>query len=137
MKVAKVGAQVAILGIGSLFVACSAHAMDLTGLWATGTEACDKIFETKENRVAFRRDSDMHGSGFIVEGRRIRGGTANCTVTKSKEDNDIIHMIASCATDIMYSNVQFSVKVLGEDKIIRFFPGIEGMELMYYRCPSR
>jgi hypothetical protein len=33
--------------------------------------------------------------------------------------------------------VQFSVKVLDEDKISRIFPGIEGMELTYYRCPGR
>jgi hypothetical protein len=72
---------------------------------------------------------------FIMEGRRIRGRTATCTVTKTSEEKGIVHMIASCATDIMYSNVQFSVKLLGENKISRIFPGIEGMELTYNRCP--
>jgi hypothetical protein len=45
---------------------------------------------------------------------------------KDKRGEGVVHMIASCATDIMYSNVQFSVKVLGENKISRIFPGIEG-----------
>ena len=137
MRPAQLIARTAIVWAGSVFLACAAHAVDLTGLWATNADACDKVFATKGNKTSFRQDSDMYGSGFIIEGGRIRGRTANCTVTKSKEDNDVVHMLASCATDIMYSNVQFSVKVLGKDKISRIFPGIEGMELPYYRCPSR
>jgi hypothetical protein len=137
MTPARLVAQTAIVCAASVFLACSAHAIDLTGLWATNADACDKVFATKGNKTAFRQDSDMHGSGFIIEGRRIRGRTATCTVTKTKEDKGEIHMLASCATDIMLSNVQFSVKVLDENKISRIFPGIEGMELMYYRCPSR
>ena len=136
MRLAKLVARTAMVWAGSVFLACSAHAVDLTGLWATNTDACGKVFAKKGNKTAFRQDSDMYGSGFIIEGRRIRGRTANCTVTKTNEADGVVHMLASCATDIMYSNVQFSVKVLGEDKISRIFPGIEGMELMYYRCPS-
>ena|SRR2546429_3345155 len=137
MRLAKLVARTAIVCAAFVFLARSAHAIDLTGLWATNADACDRVFATKGNKTSFRQDSDMYGSGFIIEGRRIRGRTANCTVTKTKEDNDVVHMLASCATDIMLSNVQFSVKVLGENKISRIFPGIEGMELMYYRCPSR
>ncbi|MFL6948117.1 MAG: hypothetical protein ACJ8FU_07950, partial [Xanthobacteraceae bacterium] len=110
---------------------------DLTGAWATDTSACAKVFVKKGNRTVFRQDSDMYGSGFIMEGPRIRGRTATCTVAKTKEDDGVVHMLAACATDIMLSNVQLSVKVLDDNKITRIFPGIEGMELTYYRCPSR
>src|SRR5215470_14106063 len=113
-----------------------AHGTDLSGRWTTEVEACDKVFTTDGNKTSFRQDSDLYGSGFIIEGKQIRTPTGRCTVTKTKEENDVIHMIASCATDIMYQNMQFSVKVLGPDKIQRIFPGIEGMELAYYRCPS-
>jgi hypothetical protein len=137
MRLAKLVARTAIVWAGSVFFACSAHAIDLTGVWATNADACGKVFAKKGNKTSFRQDSDMYGSGFIIEGRRIRGRTANCTVTKTKEDDGVVHMIAACATDIMLSNVQFSVKMLDENKISRIFPGIEGMELMYYRCPAR
>jgi len=137
MRAAQLIARTAIVPAGYLFLACSAHAVDLTGLWATNADACAKVFATKGSKTSFRQDSDMYGSGFIIEGRRIRGRTANCTVTKTNEADGVVHMLAACATDIMYSNVQFSVKVLGEDRISRIFPGIEGMELPYYRCPSR
>lgn len=115
----------------------SAHATDLTGSWTTDLDACDKVFARDGNNVSFRQDSDMYGSGFIIEGWQIRSPTARCRVTRRIEDNDVMHMIASCATDIMYQNMQFSVKILGDGKVSRIFPGVEGMELTYYRCPSQ
>jgi len=133
----------ALAGLAQTAIVCAcsfvsvAHATDLSGGWATDASLCDKVFVKKGNTRSFARDSDVYGGGFIMEGRRIRGRFANCNVTKTSEDNGIVHMIAACATDIMLSNVQFSVKVLGDDKITRIFPGIEGMELIYYRCWSR
>jgi hypothetical protein len=41
---------------------------------------------------------------------------------------------AGCASDIMVSNVQFSLKVLEPNKISRMFPGMPEMEISYYRC---
>lgn len=137
MQTAGCVARSAIACAGAMFLACNAHATDLTGMWASDSEACGKIFVTQGNKGAFRRDSDMFGSGFIIDGRRIRGRTARCTVTKMTEDKDMVHMLASCATDIMLQNVQFSVKVLDENRISRIFPGIEGMDLTYHRCPAQ
>jgi hypothetical protein len=128
--------------VGSLAFVCAwaapfsaVHAVDLTGAWVTDTAACGKIFVKKGGTTSFVRNSDMYGSGFIIDGRRIRGRAANCTVSKTMEDKGVTHMLASCATDVMLSNVQLSVKILDDNKIVRFFPGMEGMELPYYRCP--
>jgi hypothetical protein len=137
MQISSRLAQAALSCAACVFLDSAALAIDLTGAWVTDMEACGKVFATKGSKTSFRRDSDMFGSGFIMEGSRIRGRTATCTVTKTKEDGGVVHMLASCATDIMYSNVQFSLKVLDDNKITRIFPGIEGMELTYYRCPSR
>jgi hypothetical protein len=95
-------------------------------------DACPRYFSEP-----FRRDSDIYGGGFIIDGRRIRGRSGSCTIKSSKEDGSTIHMIAGCATDIMLSTVQFSVRVIDDNTITRVFPGIEGMELTYYRCPAR
>jgi hypothetical protein len=35
----------------------------------------------------------------------------------------------------MLSNIQFSLKLLDDNSIARQFPGIEGLEIKYYRCP--
>jgi hypothetical protein len=125
-----------VLAAWILCVPC-AHAFDLTGLWASDSEACDKIFAKKGNKASLRKDSDMFGSGFIVDGNRIRGRTAACTIKSTKEDKGVIHLMTACATDIMLSNVQFSIKVVDDNRISRIFPGIEDITLDYVRCPAR
>jgi hypothetical protein len=137
MRTARLFAQTAIVCAGTVLLACSGRAADLTGAWATDAEACGKVFVTKGNRISFRQDSDMYGSGLIIDGRRIRGRMASCTVKTRKEDGDVVHIVAACATDIMLSDVQFSAKRIDENRFARIFPGIEGMELTYHRCPSR
>ena len=55
---------------------------------------------------------------------------------RQKNDGDTVNLIAACATDIMLSSVQFEVKALDADSIIRLFPGMEDIEIRYHRCPS-
>jgi len=134
MKIPRRLAETALTCAACIFLNSAALAIDLTGVWATDADKCDKVFEKKGSQISFQPDSDIYGGGFIMEGRRIRGRTATCNITKSKEDGATIHMIASCATDIMYSNMQFSVKVINDNTIARIFPGLDGMDLNYYRC---
>jgi hypothetical protein len=112
------------------------QATDLNGVWASDKEVCDKIFSIKGGKASFQRDADLHGSGFIIDGQRIRGRTATCKILRTKTEQALVHMIASCATDVMLSNVQLSVRVLEADKINRVFPGLEDMEMPFYRCPA-
>src|SRR5262249_8495131 len=98
------GIGAAIICAGSLLAALPARAVDLTGLWITDLEACNKVFTGTGTKAAFRRDSDMAGSGFIIDGKRIRGRTASCTIDKMQEKDGITHMLASCATEIMLQN---------------------------------
>jgi hypothetical protein len=85
--------------------------------------------------MEFAQDSDQYASGFIVEADRLRGKTASCKIKARKEDGDVINIVAACATDIMLSNVQFTLKVIEPNRISRMFPGIMDMEISYYRCP--
>src|SRR5438067_1477358 len=66
----KLLAYTALVCASSVLLAGAAHAIDLTGAWATDTSACAKVFVKKGNRTVFRQDSDMYGSGFIMEGPR-------------------------------------------------------------------
>ena len=76
----------------------------------------------------------MHGSGFVVEGNSIRGKAAKCTIKARRQEGEILHLIAACATDIMLSDVQFSLKIVNDNKVSRVFPGMEGIELAFDRC---
>jgi hypothetical protein len=129
-------AMAATMLAGLLFVE-KAHAIDLSGAWATDADKCRQVFIRKgrANQIAFTAFSDQHGGGFIVEADRLRGKFATCKIKTRKEDGQTVIIIAGCATDIMLSNVQFSLKVLEADKIARVFPGVPDLEIDYYRCP--
>jgi len=91
-------------------------ALELTGAWAASADQCGKVFTRKgrANAIAFTELSERHGGGFVIE---------------------TLNLIAGCTTDIILSNVQFSLKVLDENSIARQFPGMEGSEVKYFRCP--
>jgi len=121
---------------GSLFLeqACAA---DLAGAWATNANECRRVFIRKAHasRIEFTEFSDQYGGGFVVEADRLRGKFASCKIKSRKEDGQNLNIIAACATDIMLSNVQFTLKLLEPNKIARVFPGAMDMEIDYYRCP--
>jgi hypothetical protein len=128
---------IAVATLMGLVVVEKAHAVDLSGAWATDADQCHHVFIRKgrASRIGFATFSEQHGGGFIVEADRLRGKFASCKIKTRKEDGQLVNIIAGCATDIMLSNVQFSLKVLEPDKIARVFPGIMDTEIGYYRCP--
>jgi hypothetical protein len=113
-----------------------ARAIDFTGAWATSAEECKNVFvrKGKASQITFAPMSEVHGGGFIAEPNRLIGRTAKCAIKAKKDDGQTVNIVASCATDIMLSTVQFQLNVVNQDKVRRLFPGMEDMEIFYYRC---
>ena len=127
----------AALLLGSLLVmAGRADAFDLNGAWASDADQCAKVFARQGGRPGFTEMSDVYGGGFIIDGDQIIGKFARCRIKARKDDGMNVNLIAACATDIMLSSVQFSLKALDANSVARLFPGIEEMEIRYHRCPS-
>jgi hypothetical protein len=80
----------------------------------------------------FAEMSDLFGSGFIVDGSRIRGTSAQCTIESGKQEGDGLELDAACATSIMNQKVHFSL--IDDNNVSRSFPEIPGMSLKYWRC---
>ena len=114
----------------------SAAAFDLNGAWATDAENCAKVFVRKGAQVSFTDMSDVYGGGFIVEGDQIIGKFARCRIKAKKDDGKMVNLIAACASDIMLSSVQFSLREVDANAVIRLFPNMDGMEIKYARCPA-
>ena len=128
----------AALLLGSLLATSGgAGAVDLNGAWATSADQGDKVFTRQGGKLGFTEMSDVYGGGFIVDGDQMVGKFARCKIKARKENGPNINLIAACATDIMLSSVQFSVKELDANSIARLFPGMEDMEVRYHRCPSQ
>ncbi|MGY8706581.1 hypothetical protein RAD16_12650 [Bradyrhizobium sp. 18BD] len=132
-KLAALGAAL----LASLLVAGgSANALELDGAWASDADNCAKVFVRKGSQLGFTDMSDVYGGGFIVDGDRIVGKFASCRIKARKDNGQNVNLIAACATDIMLSSVQFSLRELDANSIIRLFPGMEDMEIRYHRCPA-
>ena len=112
-------------------------ALDLDGAWASDADQCVKVFIRQKGQLGFAEMSDVYGGGFIIDGDQIVGKYARCRIKTRKSDGVNVNLIAACATDIMLSSVQFSLKELDANSIARLFPGMEGMEIRYHRCPSQ
>jgi hypothetical protein len=117
-----------------LMLAARANAIELSGAWATEADLCSRVFSKKGNGIVFAELSDLFGSGFIIEGSRIRGKNARCTITSRKQDGDNLELGASCASTIMNQSVRFNLKVIDDNNLDRLFPDIPGMTLKYTRC---
>lgn len=129
---APVAAILACLGLSGP----GAQAAELDGAYATQVDLCRKVFERKGNQLVFTETSDMFGSGFIIDDRQIRGKMARCNITRRTQKDDTIHLLASCATDIILSTTQFSLRMPDSQRVVRLFPDMPGMEVTYYRCPA-
>jgi hypothetical protein len=125
----------AVVAASGMAISGPARAIDLNGPWATDASVCSKVFVKKGGATAFQPDSDQYGGGFIVEGNKVRGQMQTCTIKARKEDGNVVHMLAACASDIMASNLQFSAKVIDANTIARFFPGLpDELSIKYSRC---
>jgi hypothetical protein len=127
-----VGAAI-MLG-SSVFSVAKVRAIELSGAWATHADLCSQVFTKKDNRVVYAEFSELFGSGFIIDGDRIRGRAASCSIKSTKQEGDSIELSAACASSVMTQDVQFSLKIIDDNNISRSFPEIAGMSQNYTRC---
>jgi hypothetical protein len=111
-----------------------AEAFDLSGAWATDGELCNRIFARKGSEIVFAELSDLYGSGFIIDGNRIIGKAARCTIESRKQDGEGLDLASACATSIMTQNMKFSLKIIDDNSIRRTIDDVPGMSLKYSRC---
>ena len=74
-----------------------ARAIDLTGAWASQADLCSQVFTRKDNTVVYAEFSELFGSGFIIDGDRIRGKTGTCTIKSRKQEGNNLELSAACA----------------------------------------
>ena len=118
----------------SLSGATAALAADINGAWVSDPDSCRKVFVKTGERIGFAKKADLYGSGFIIAGNRIRGKIASCAIKLRKDDGETVNLAATCSTDVAVETVQFTLKVLDDDRIARVFPGLPELETPYHRC---
>lgn len=127
-------AAMAIAMAATVMLASPAVAFELSGAWATDADNCAKVFTRKGSEIVFTDMSDVYGGGFIVDGDHITGKFGRCRIKAKKDDGKTINLLAACASDIMLQSVQFSLREVDANNVMRMFPGMDGMEIKYARC---
>ena len=118
-----------------MVISFAANAFDLNGAWTADDSNCAKVFVTKNNKLTMTRNSGVYGGGFIVEGNQIRGQGKACKITSRKEEGGVLHLIASCSTDIAVLGTQeVSAKIESDDRITRIHDWFPEIGTTYFRC---
>jgi hypothetical protein len=133
----KLTAVVVALLCSSMALSEQASAFDLNGAWAGDAGNCKQVFTRRGTQWAFSDNSDVYGSGFIVEGDKIIGKSGRCQIKARKDNGANINLIAACASDIMSQSMQFSLKEVDANTVTRVFPGMDGMDIQFSRCPAQ
>lgn len=121
--------------IGNILLASQAsHAAELDGAWANDKDICGKMFIQNGDKVVFANNADFYGSGFVIDGKTIRGKAATCKIKSMSKRGNSIRIAATCASDVMLSDTQFDVTVGTDGKLTRSFPGMPEMTMDYQRC---
>jgi hypothetical protein len=115
-------------------MAFPALAADLQGAWATDTAYCSKVFVKIGGKISFTVEADLYGGGFIVEGNRVSGTFQKCSIKSMKDDGTAIHLAATCSDGITIQDGQFTVKLVGPDRMTLIFNGVESEENPFVRC---
>ena len=89
--------------------------------------ACGQMFTKENNKLAFKKDADLHAGGLIVQGKQITGNIfQKCTVKSLHDDESNVRVVASCSDGITFSDVPFDLKISGENKITLSSKGAPG-----------
>ncbi len=118
----------------SLLVSQALCAAELDGAWTNDKAVCDKIFVENGGKIVFSDKAEFYGSGFVIDGRTIRGKAATCKIKSMSKRGNRIHIAATCATDVMLSDSQFDLTVGADGKLTRSFPRMPEMTMEYQRC---
>jgi hypothetical protein len=95
----------------------SAEAADISGAWASDASVCSKVFVKDKGKISLRPDSELYGGGLIIEGNRATGGFQKCHIKSMKGDSTTVRLIAACSTGVMVSDIDVTVKIVGDDQI--------------------
>ena len=112
----------------------STQAADLNGAWTIDTGSCAQVFTKTNEKIAFKQDADLNAGGLIVNGKQITGTFQKCTVKSFHDNGSNLKVIASCSDGVAVSDVEYDVKLSGENNMTLSSKKPVPVEMQYVRC---
>lgn len=132
----KLGTKLALtVGVAIASVAAVAGELDnLQGAWVMSGMDCTDTFVKAGNGWNFKDRTSSLNTGLLIEGKKITGAGATCTIARIRQKSD--HLVASmgCADAIMFNEVSVSFKIIDSDHFQRFDPEFPESAIDYQRC---
>lgn len=112
----------------------ASHAADrLQGAWVIDATTCDTVFARRNGKLVVKRSLEGW-SGFIVDGKSVRGANASCTLRSTKHNGDVTTFLLDCSDKIMFGSMSVSARFENDDRFIRFDPNFPEVQTVYNRC---
>lgn len=132
----KFGTRLALtVGVALASMAAVANELDgLQGAWVMAGTDCTDTFVKKGSGWDFKDRTSSLNTGLLIEGKKITGAGATCTIARIRQKSD--HLVASmgCADAIMFNEVSVSFKIIDADNFQRFDPEFPESAIGYQRC---
>ncbi|MBZ6074710.1 hypothetical protein [Microvirga puerhi] len=115
-------------------IAAAATISELQGAWVINSATCSGAFAKKNGRIAFRPNPRFIDTSFIIDGKRIQGARATCTLGSEKQTPEGLKVILNCASRMMVGPLPVTLRVPDPNTIVKFDPDFPELETTFTRC---
>ncbi|EIM25359.1 hypothetical protein [Microvirga lotononidis] len=125
-------AAVLLGGTGS--PAGAASLSELQGAWVINSAQCSDVFTKRSGRFAFRPGKRNADTSFIINGSRIQGARATCTLASEKQTADGLKAVLDCSSRMMVGALPVTFRTPGPNTIVKFDPDFPDLTATFTRC---
>jgi hypothetical protein len=104
------------------------------GAWAIQGSSCSDVFATENGKISLRKRQDDALPGFIVDGRTLKGGAAECKIASFKPRPDGMSLLLSCESQISFGNLKVTLKIPDPNSLIRVDDEFPDITTSFHRC---
>ena len=128
-------AGLALLAAGVARAAETVTEARLQGAWSIDSGICADVFVFEGGKPRFSKKDDIMPSGFIVDGRNVRGLMESCRIVGSRAAAQSGKTFSlACATSVSDLSRSETARMPDDDTLILFDPAMADITITYYRC---
>lgn len=128
-------AATALLAVGAARADVPVTEARLQGAWSIDSGICAQVFTFKNGKPSFLKEDGIMPSGFIVDGRTVRGLAETCRVVGSKAAAQSGRALSlSCATSVSDLSRSEIARLTDDNTLVVVDPAMPDIPITYYRC---
>ncbi len=107
----------------------------LQGAWSIDAGICAQVFTFKDGKPRFLKEDGIIDSGFIVDGKTVRGLMETCRVVGSRAASQSGRTLTlSCASSVSELSRRETARLADDNTLVVVDPAMPDIPITYYRC---